>query len=520
MIGTKLNGRYEIQSLLGEGSTATVYTGRDTLLGREVAIKVLLPHVRDTTRERFFQEAMSAAQLNHPNIMAIYDRGVDDSRHYLIIEYIAGDPLSAFIPSSANTVVALGVQIARALHYAHERDIIHRDVKPANIKVRADGTVKIMDLGLALPREAKRVTAPGMVIGTPAYISPEQAQGMKLDRRTDIYSLGIVLYEMATGQLPFNADEIMALLLQHVQQPVPPPRLIATDMPMALENVIQKALEKKPERRYQTAAALADALEASLPTAPRTITQQAPRVEEPQDRHNQTERILVADPRKRIIRVVMADDHALLRRALGSFLEAHDEFVVMAEAGDGETALTQTVEIQPDVLILDLNMPGRNGLDIIPDVRQKAPDVKVLVLTGRDDDIYIMRALRAGAHGYILKSTDESRLIDGIRKVLEDEIVLGRGVAEKVVTGMIYSDVLDRINEQQKDILLHIAAGYSDDAIARKLGVDITVLIELMARVLSILRVRDRNAAALKALRDGIISLEALHELPPPDART
>ncbi|NJR12507.1 serine/threonine protein kinase [bacterium] len=251
MIGTKLNGRYEVLEHLGEGATATVYKGLDSLLGREVALKILLPHVRDSTRKRFFQEAMAAARLNHPNIMAIHDRGEDKDRHYLVIEYVDGQPLTSYIPSSPQVVVTLGAQIARALDYAHERDIIHRDIKPANIKVTTTGQVKIMDLGLARPRDGKRVTAPGMVIGTPAYISPEQAQGLELDRHTDIYSLGIVLYEMATGQLPFNADDITALMLQHVQQPVPPPRTLVPDLPMALERYL-RSLEKQASRRYQT----------------------------------------------------------------------------------------------------------------------------------------------------------------------------------------------------------------------------------------------------------------------------
>ena len=168
MIGTKLNDRYEVQKLIGEGATSTVYLGVDSVLGRKVALKILHPHVRDTTRKRFFQEAMAAAQLNHPNIMGIHDRGEDNSRDYLVVEYVDGRPLSEFIPTNVETVTDLGAQIANALHYAHEREIIHRDIKPANIMVTPENNIKIMDLGLALPREAKRGTAPGMVIGTPA----------------------------------------------------------------------------------------------------------------------------------------------------------------------------------------------------------------------------------------------------------------------------------------------------------------------------------------------------------------
>jgi DNA-binding NarL/FixJ family response regulator/tRNA A-37 threonylcarbamoyl transferase component Bud32 len=523
MIGLKLNGRYEVLEHLGEGATATVYKGLDTLLGREVALKILLPHVRDTTRKRFFQEAMAAARLNHPNIMAIHDRGDDNGRHYLVVEYVEGDSLTSYIPSAPDVVVSLGAQIGRALEYAHERDIIHRDIKPANIKVTPEGQVKIMDLGLARPRDGKRVTAPGMVIGTPAYISPEQAQGLELDRRTDLYSLGIVLYEMATGQLPFNADDITALMLQHVQQPPPPPRLLVPSLPVALERVILKSLEKQAARRFQTGRTMADALEACLanitPEAQRSATQprrpewaktlQTDRLKEPQARRT-------AATGKPTIRIVMADDHTLLRRTLASYLEQQDDFVILAEAGDGDSALAQTLALMPDVLILDLNMPGKGGLDILPDLRAKAPNVKVLVLTGREDDHYILRALRTGAHGYVLKSTDEMKLVESIRKVVDDEMVLGRGIAEKVVGGLLGAQHDSQLTDVERKIVLHIARGYENDEISHNLNLGMTEMIETMARIMDKMNVRDRNAAALKALRSGIITLEDLHDLPPP----
>jgi serine/threonine protein kinase len=510
LIGYKLNGRYEVQSYLGEGATSTVYKGLDTYLNREVALKVLLPHVRETTRKRFFQEAMAAAQLNHPNIMAIYDRQEDNGHSYLVIEYVDGKALTEYIPAEPEMVVRLGAQIANALAYAHERDIIHRDIKPANIKVTPAGQIKIMDLGLALPREAMRVTAPGMVIGTPAYISPEQAQGLPLDRRTDIYSLGIVLFEMATGQLPFNADDITALLIQHVQQAPPAPSSLVTGLPGALESVILKTLEKKPERRFQTASALAEALYAALDTH---ITRESAAVLRS---HPQTGHLQDITPRKRTTRIVMADDHTLLRRTLASYLEQHDEFIVIAEAEDSETALSQTVNVQPDLLLLDLNMPGKSGLDIIADVRRFAPNTKILVLSGREDDQYIMRALRSGAHGYVLKSTDEEKLIESIRKVLAGEIVMGRGIAEKVVAHMTSSDP-NRLSESEINLLLHIAKGYNDEQICAALKLTQAVLIEMIASVIQKTQARDRSGAALNALSRGLILLEDLHALPPPE---
>lgn len=512
MIGTTLGNRYEIQAHLGDGSTATVYRALDKKLGRDVALKVLLPHVRDTTRERFFQEAMSAAHLNHPNIMSIFDIDEDNGQHFLVVEFVEGDPLSHYIPSSPEVVVELGTQIALALDYAHEADIIHRDIKPDNINVTPQGQVKIMDLGLARPREAKRVTAPGMVIGTPAYISPEQAQGHKLDRRTDIYSLGIVLYEMATGQLPFNADDITALLLQHVQQQPPPPRLINKDIPTALENVILKSLEKPINRRYQSCHALANALRAAIPA---TIeTDEATLSKRPEwAKTMKTDRL--RDPNRatgNALRIIIADDHTILRKTLVSFIETHDEFVVVAEASDGNHALTQTLTIEPDLLILDLNMPNRGGLDILPEIKEKAPKVKVLVLTARDDDAHIVRALRAGANGYILKSTDEQELFDSIYKVMRGDLALGRGVAEKMVTGVI-SDPEHALDDDERTVLLYIAGGYENHDIARLLNVSMSSVIEVIASAMTKLNVRDRHAAALKALQQGDILLDDLQNL-------
>ena len=513
MIGTKLRNRYEVNDHLGDGSTATVYKALDTRLGREVAIKMLLPHVRDTTRKRFVQEATAAAQLNHPGIMAIHDIDEENDRLFLVVEYVEGVSLSHYVPSRAEVVIDLGTQIATALQYAHEREIIHRDIKPANIKVTPEGVIKIMDLGLALPRDANRVTAHGMVIGTPAYLSPEQAQGLKLDHRTDIYSLGIVLYEMATGQLPFNADDIGALLLQQVKQPPPPPRLVVSDLPIALENVILKSLEKNPVRRFQSCAALASAIEVAIQPEGTVGTEDAT------GSHPEAETLRDPAPRSATLRVILADDHNLLRRSLAGLLETHEQFVVVAEASNGEEALQKTVAILPDLLVLDLNMPIKGGLDILPEIRSKAPTVKVLVLTGREEDGYIIRALRAGAHGYILKSSEEDDLIDAIERIMDNQLVLGRGVAEKIVTGVLTDEQRkDQLDEIEQQIMLYVGVGLENADIARKLDMSLPALIERIAVIMDKLEAKDRHSAALTALRKGQILLEELHLLSEQDA--
>lgn len=495
LIGRKLKNRYLITQHLGDGSTATVYKATDARLGREVALKVLLPHVRETTRKRFFQEANAAARLNHPNIMAIYDIDDEDDAHFLVIEFVEGETLTHYIPSTADKVVQIGRQIATALNYAHEREVIHRDIKPANIKVTPDGIVKLMDLGLALPKEAKRVTAEGMIIGTPAYLSPEQAQGHPLDHRTDIYSLGIVLYEMATGQLPFSSDDIPALLLQQVKQSPPPLRLHMPSLPTAFEAVILKALEKNPVRRYQSGQALADALATSLDNDPAHRTQAAP----------------AADGKLRPLRLVLADDHTLLRQTLSNMLSEHQEFLVVGQASDGEFAIQQTLEHQPDILLLDLNMPGKNGLEALPRIRAQAPNVKVLVLSGRDEEWYIIQALRAGAHGYMLKSSPENALVDAILKVSRGTMVLGDGVAEKVAGGALRAgggQADGSLSEMQRQAVLHVAAGFELDEIARRMKLSIPIVDDALTTAAMLLDAKDYNAAALQALRRGIILID------------
>ncbi len=504
MIGRILRNRYEVQALLGEGSTAIVYRGLDRRLGRVVALKVLLPHVREAVRIRFMQEATAVAQLNHPNIMAIYDMDEDGEAHFLVIEYVEGAPLTDYIPCDVQTVVKLGSQIALALHYAHERDIIHRDIKPANIKVTPEGQIKIMDLGLALPKEAKRVTTAGMIIGTPAYLSPEQAQALELDRRTDIYSLGVVLYEMLTGQLPFSSDDINALLLQHVKQAVPSPRSINPELPLALETVIMKALEKQPARRYQTAETFAQALYASVFSAAGP------------DRTTQPARPVILEgaisQQRAPLRLILADDHTLLRRTLAGFLSEREDMVVVGEAADGEAALVQTLALQPDVLLLDLNMPVRSGLEVLPQLRAEAPNVKILILSGREEDWYITQALRAGAHGYVLKSASDADLVEAILRVAQGSLVLGAGVAEKVVTGILNAGQ-EKLSETERQILLLIAAGYENDAISKRLNLSMAAMIEALAHAMDILQAKDRHAAALAAIREGYILLDELQSL-------
>lgn len=510
MIGKKLGNRYEIQELIGEGATAAVYRGLDTRLQRTVAIKVLLPYVDDTTRQRFQREAFAAARLNHPNIMAIYDVGEDDERSYLVIEHIEGKPLYTFIPSPPSVVAEFGRQICLALDYAHRQNLIHRDIKPANIHITPAGQVKLMDFGLAISGETKRLTAMGRIIGTPAYLSPEQAQGLPLDGRTDIYSTGIVLYELATGVLPFDADDIGVLLLQQVKKTPKPPSELVSGMPVGLEQTLLKALAKKPEDRFESAGAMAAALGAVLAEPDRTIL------------HESVSDLLptggiprpAAAPCERAIRVVLADDHRILRMTLAVYLNETECIEVVGEADDGDQALALVREHHPDVLLLDLNMPGRGGLDVLPEIRASWPEVRVLVLTGRDEDAYIMRALRAGAHGYVLKTTNEDDLVRAVQEVAEGHVVLGRGVAERVVQGLVSRGAPEgeTLSDLDRALLTGIAAGQTDAQIAGRLRLSAEIVEQQISTLMQQLGASSRVDASLIALRRGLILLEDLHD--------
>src|SRR5712692_6700376 len=265
--GTKL-GRYEIRSKIGEGGMGEVYLALDTELGRIVAIKIL-PEALASNQlrlERFIQEARAASALNHPHILTIYEIGTTGATHFIATELIDGEPLRQHIRKGMKLAEGLevAIQTAGALASAHEASIIHRDIKPENIMVRRDGYIKLLDFGLAkltepsivdseAPTRAKVDTREGTVMGTPNYMSPEQAQGTKVDARTDLWSLGAVLYEMVTGQVPFagkTPTETISLVLQ--KEPAPLTRY-THEVPAELDRIVTKALTKDLEARYQTA---------------------------------------------------------------------------------------------------------------------------------------------------------------------------------------------------------------------------------------------------------------------------
>ena len=253
------SNRYEIQRGIARGGMAEVYLARDQLLDRPVAVKVLFAeYARDPSFvERFRREAQSAANLNHPNIVAIYDWGQERGTYFIVMEYVRGRSLRDVVqvngPFSARRTAEIGAEIAGALEFAHRNGVVHRDVKPGNVLITADGDIKVTDFGIARAGTSEALTQTGAVMGTAAYFSPEQAQGFAVDGRSDVYSLGVVLYEMVTGTPPFAGESPVAVAYKHVREEPEPPAARAPDLPPDLEQIILTAMAKDRESRYQTA---------------------------------------------------------------------------------------------------------------------------------------------------------------------------------------------------------------------------------------------------------------------------
>ena len=267
-----LAGRYRLKRLIAKGGMAEVWEAFDDILGRPVAVKVLLPHLAadDSFRERFRREAIAAARLAHPNVVATFDTGTDGGVTFIVMELVDAPNLRHLLnqsgPMAPGRAVHIASQVADALTYAHKAGIVHRDVKPPNILVCTDGRVKVADFGIAKAVEdtqappAESLTSTGSIIGTAQYLSPEQVDGAPVDGRTDVYSLGVVLYEMLCGRPPFSGETEMAVALQHVTTNPLPPRQVRAGIPRALEEVVLRAMAKRPEARYQSAGELHTAL--------------------------------------------------------------------------------------------------------------------------------------------------------------------------------------------------------------------------------------------------------------------
>ena len=259
-------GQYQIRTRIGRGSTSTIYKAYQPKLDRFVAVKILAPSMVDEEgfRERFMQEAHAIARLDHPNIVPVYDFDQVGDISYIVIKYVQGGTLRQMMtgaPMDLGLALDIFTQIGQALSYAHQQGILHRDIKPGNILIGEGRWVMLTDFGISKILNGKQhLTQTGAWMGTPGYMAPELWQGALVDGRTDLYALGVVLYEMLTGRLPFDGDSPVSLVIRHVQEAPPPPRQFNPGLPEAVEQVILKALEKDPANRFQTVEEMVSAL--------------------------------------------------------------------------------------------------------------------------------------------------------------------------------------------------------------------------------------------------------------------
>jgi len=398
---------YRIISRLGEGGMGEVYLATDTRLDRSVALKVLPAAVAHNPMrmERFDREAKAASALNHPNVAHIYEIGEDRGVHFLVMEFIEGQALDRRIDGRALPVPELaeiGAQIADALDAAHAKGIVHRDIKPANVIITPRGSAKVLDFGLAKvaePRgpalgtqmETRALSAAGALIGTVEYMSPEQALGRPVDHRTDLFSLGVVLYQMATGRLPFegsNPSETIARILD--DSPAAMARF-NYDVPEDLDRIVRKCLEKDRERRYQSARDLMVDLKGLA-----------------RERE-------AAGPRRQPgakIRAVIVDDEDLARQILREYLRGEEDIEIVAECANGFAAVKAVAEQKPDLMFLDIQMPKLDGFEVLELVDR---EVAVVFVTAFDQ--YAMKAFDAAAVDYLLKPFAADRLRTALERV-------------------------------------------------------------------------------------------------------
>ncbi len=380
---------YRVVSRLGAGGMGAVYLADDTRLGRRVALKVLPTNVAaDPERmHRFVQEAKLASALTHPNVAYIYEIGEDDGLRFLAMEYVEGEPLTVRMsrgPLGLSELLSVAMQVADALDDAHSKGIVHRDVKPSNLMLTPRGHVKVLDFGLAKieapgsTHETQVMTSLGVVMGTVAYMSPEQALGRDVDHRTDLFSLGVVIYEMTTARLPFpgaTPSETMARILG--AQPEAMARF-NYEVPEGLDRVVRKCLEKDRERRYQSARELLVDLKNLERDSPGAVVAPA--------------------PARGKLTAVIVDDEELARALLREYIGSNPDIEILAECANGFEAVKAITEKKPDLVFLDVQMPKLDGFEVLELIGQ---EVAVVFVTAYDQ--YAMRAFDEHAVDYLLK---------------------------------------------------------------------------------------------------------------------
>ena len=500
-----LAGRFVIGPLIGGGATGCVYAGTDLQSGEKVAIKVLREDLAAGTPElleRFQREWGALSRLNHPNIVKMIAAFVEKGRYYIVMEYVPGGSLADLLQRQPQLPVeqalTIGLELADALSRAHHLNILHCDVKPANILLSADSGARLTDFGLP------HLALGGSIPGALQYLSPEALDKSPLDARSDLWSLGVVLYEMLAGGLPFSGDTVYDLAWAIKNNPLPDLTWKRQGLPPRLVELIQKMMMKDPPLRLPSVRLVGAELEmiqASLNAPSETTVSAVASV------------IPGLTPVK--IRVLIVDDHAVVRQGLRPFIDLQDDLMVVAEGENGIEAISLAGQLKPDLVLLDLVMPQMDGVEATRRILQASPNSRVLVLTSFGEDEKVLAAIQAGAHGYLLKDIHPNDLIRSLREAHKGKVQLHPEIARKLMTVVAAGPTTGAaagtpsaaapplkahpLTERELEVLRLIAQGMSNQAIAEAMIISEKTVKTHVSNILGKLGLDDRTQAAIWA---------------------
>ncbi|NWJ47015.1 MAG: protein kinase [Chloroflexi bacterium] len=523
--GVILAATYRLEELLGKGGMGEVWLVTHLLLDEKRAIKLILGEYAANlqVRERFIRgEARNALRLFHPNIVRVYDLGQHKDMPYIVMEYVPKGAYGADLRSLLRAEGKLSLertgeilnQLAAALDHAHNQGLIHRDLKPANILLSDQGQVKLTDFGIVkdLKAQDEYLTSEGFAVGTPVYMSPEQARGEAIVA-SDIYALGVVIYEMLAGRPPF-VGLATSVVLQHTTTPPTPLRHYDPSIPDGISEVILKALAKPPQERYSSALELAQAFETTLKENRPTIDTTTIAISTTPARRSRelTQNTPISTDTTAKIRILIADDHPLFRDGLHILLDSVPDMEVIGEVASGDEVLNQVATFAPDVILMDINMPGINGIEATRRLVQTYPQLKVLIITMFEDDDSVFAAMRAGAKGYLLKGAAQGETLRAIRVIAEGEAFFGAAIAQRLMTYFQgikpsianQSPLLAELTEREHEILTLMAQRLSNPEIATRLFLSPKTVRNQVSIILSKLQVADRAEAMRAAWTAGL----------------
>lgn len=426
-----IKNRYQLGRLIGGGGMGNVYMGTDILTGEIVAIKQLRSELAGNVSEmveRFLREGEVLRRLNHPNIVKVLATCDEGSQHYIVMEYVAGGSLADLLVRQPqlplDRVVSIGLELSDALSRAHHLHILHRDIKPANILLAEDGTPRLTDFGLARIGQMPRLTKIGSILGTFYYLSPEAVENREVNERSDIWSFGVVLYEMLAGRLPFEGETPFDVVWAIKNQMLPPLENLRKEIPSSLAGLIGRMLRKDNPARVDSARQVGAELEAiqkelGFTSAPSGASLPAP----------------AARPAKiKKIKVLIVDDHAVVRQGLRIFIDLQEDMEVVGEGTNGTDAIDLAGRLSPDIVLLDLVMPQMDGVTATMRLKATCPTARIIILTSFGEDDKVFPALRAGAQGYLLKDIRPDELVRAVRDAYQGKTQLDPEIAQKLLS--------------------------------------------------------------------------------------